>query len=213
MCVVTSRAPSVGSIYLARFHVATEPALEYLKSLFPIVDVLLGAASADRAWNLLCNKKAADTWNIVTLNLCLVTYFDLGYLAFRPLAIAIVDSTSDEVMVQHAVYFSAHWRPKTSTDPGGGGAPRNCNEDTVRSMLAEDGRYAERKKRIGDFHCQTGRRILDGDEFCVVHDRYDPAESMYVMLALRWQADMALCLAGGVGLGEPGSTPCESESE
>lgn len=128
----------------------------------------------------------------------------------------MVDSTSDEVMVQHAVYFSARWLPRNSTDPGSrhpGGAPRDCDEDMVRSTLAEDSRHAERKKRRGDFHCETGRRILDGDEFCVVHDRYDPAESMYVMLALRWQAGMALCLAGGVGLGEPGSTPCESESE
>ncbi|KAJ6783892.1 hypothetical protein PWT90_04943 [Aphanocladium album] len=212
-CIISKKKGAIRHTYImpARTH-NSAAAKQLLESLDVFPATLFDARIAERILVLLAAENVGPftRCNTIRLNPYLSQLFDAGFLALRPLALTTTTTKKPEEEEgpcghgrreeTHRVHFSVHWMPQTSSSPNDlVGMP--CRHD-IKTMLYASREYSRSKNELCEFDAVTNKPILDGHECFVEHRWYGDAEDMYVLLAFRWSVTLAMCLAGGIGLGE-----------
>lgn len=99
-----------------------------------------------------------------------------------------------------------HWLPETNTYGNGYVRPDKALIEHMlrrsRAAAAAAATFADNggAQACGNNVAATDRRVAEGKEVSVVHDTYESAENMFVLMTFRWTMSMALCLAGGIAM-------------
>lgn len=173
---------------------------ELFASLWLFPTTIFGNLIGERMISLLAFEDAHpfDSGNKLLLTPYLSQLFEAGYVALRPLSLTKIEE--EDAFEPHLVHFSVHWMPETMVSPNHYiGSP--CSS-AIANMLAESSNYQKYKNELCEIDAITKQPIKEGHECSIGHDSYSDAEDMFLLLAFRWSISMALCLAGGVGMGE-----------
>lgn len=183
-------------------------ARELFKSLEVIPDMLFDPNVTERIMQIFEDngKHPYGSDNILELSPYLSALVDAGYVALRPLTLTkhTISAPHDYIPAGSSkwkIHFSVHWMQQTRMHPnfylgsayGAGG---------IRMMLDPSREYSTFGSGLCEIDAKTGEQITEGHECFVTRHTQKDAEDMFVMLALRWSVNMALCLSGGIGLDE-----------